>query len=181
MTDIAQIPLIRIDGTDDKLANHRGNVLLVVNVASGCGLTRQYEGLERLYEDYKEKGFEVLGFPANDFGAQEPGTDEEIATFCSASYGVSFPMFSKADVTGSGKQPLYAALTQARPAKEGPAEEFRDLLRSHGRTPTEDPEVLWNFEKFLIGRDGDVANRFAPNTEPHDQSLVRAIEAELAK
>ena len=181
MTDIAEIPLIRIDGSADKLSNHQGNVLLVVNVASKCGLTRQYEGLEKLYREYKDKGFEILGFPANDFGAQEPGTNEEILSFCSANYGVSFPMFSKAGVTGPNKQPLYAALTEARPEKQGPAEEFRELLRSHGRTPTEDPEVLWNFEKFLIGRDGQVAQRFAPNSEPGDPGLVGAIEAELAK
>src|ERR1700752_819291 len=115
MADISAIPLTRIDGSSDSLANHKGNVLLVVNVASKCGLTPQYEGLEKLYKQYKDKGFEVLGFPANDFGAQEPGSNEEIAEFCSANYGVSFPMFSKADVTGAGKQPLYAALTEAKP------------------------------------------------------------------
>jgi len=180
-TDIAEIPLNRIDGSADKLANHAGNVLLVVNVASKCGLTPQYEGLEALYRQYKDKGFEVLGFPANDFGAQEPGTDEEIVAFCSANYGVSFPMFTKADVTGAGKQPLYAALTAARPEKQGPAAEFRERLKGYGMTPTEDPEVLWNFEKFLIGRDGKVAERFAPGTEPNDPALVGAIEAELAK
>ena len=180
-TDLAEIPLNRIDGSADKLANHAGNVLLVVNVASKCGLTPQYEGLEALYRQYKDKGFEVLGFPANDFGAQEPGTDEEIVAFCSANYGVSFPMFTKADVTGAGKQPLYAALTAARPEKQGPAAEFRERLKGYGMTPTEDPEVLWNFEKFLIGRDGKVAERFAPGTEPNDPALVGAIEAELAK
>jgi glutathione peroxidase len=181
MADIADIPLTRIDGSDDKLANHKGNVLLVVNVASKCGLTPQYEGLEKLYNEYKDKGFEVLGFPANDFGAQEPGTNEEIVAFCSANYGVSFPMFSKADVTGADKQPLYVALTDAQPTKVGPAEEFRERLRGYGRTPTEDPEVLWNFEKFLIGRDGKVAGRFAPGTEPGDPELVGSIESELAK
>jgi glutathione peroxidase len=180
-TDIAQIPLNRIDGSADKLANHADNVLLVVNVASKCGLTPQYEGLEALYKTYKDRGFEVLGFPANDFGAQEPGSNEEIVAFCSANYGVSFPMFSKADVTGAGKQPLYAALTEAKPDKQGPAAEFRERLKGYGMTPTEDPEVLWNFEKFLIGRDGKVAARFAPGTEPNDPALTGAIEAELAK
>jgi len=180
-TDLAEIPLNRIDGSADKLANHAGNVLLVVNVASKCGLTPQYEGLEALYKQYKDKGFEVLGFPANDFGAQEPGTHEEIVEFCSVNYGVSFPLFSKADVTGAGKQPLYAALTAAKPEKQGPAAEFRERLKGYGMTPTEDPEVLWNFEKFLIGRDGEVAGRFAPGTEPGDPALVSAIEAELAK
>jgi glutathione peroxidase len=181
MADIAAIPLTRIDGSADKLANHQGNVLLVVNVASKCGLTPQYEGLEKLYNEYKDKGFEVLGFPANDFGAQEPGSDEEIVEFCSANYGVSFPMFSKADVTGAGKQPLYAALTEAKPTKEGDAAGWRERLRGYGMTPTEDPEVLWNFEKFLIGRDGQVAARFSPAITPDDPSLVSAIEKELAK
>jgi glutathione peroxidase len=180
-TDIAAIPLTRIDGGSDSLANHKGNVLLVVNVASKCGLTPQYEGLEALYKQYKDKGLEVLGFPANDFGAQEPGSNEEIVAFCSANYGVSFPMFTKADVTGEGKQPLYAALTAAKPQKQGPAAEFRERLKGYGMTPTEDPEVLWNFEKFLIAKDGTVAERFAPGTEPNDPALVGAIEAELAK
>jgi glutathione peroxidase len=180
-TDIADIPLTRIDGGADTLAHHKGNVLLVVNVASQCGLTPQYEGLEALYKQYKDKGFEVLGFPANDFGAQEPGSNEEIVAFCSANYGVSFPMFAKADVTGAGKQPLYAALTEARPQKQGPAAEFRERLKGYGMTPNEDPEVLWNFEKFLIAKDGTVAERFAPGTEPNDPALVGAIEAELAK
>ena len=179
--DLASIPLTRIDGSADSLANHKGNVLLVVNVASKCGLTPQYEGLEELQKTYKDKGFSVLGFPANDFGAQEPGTHEEIVEFCSANYGVSFPLFAKADVTGEGKQPLYKALTEAMPEKQGPAAEFRDRLKGYGMTPTEDPEVLWNFEKFVIGKDGAVAARFAPGTEPNDPALVGTIEAELAK
>lgn len=181
MTDIAAIPLTRIDGGSDSLANHKGKVLLVVNVASQCGLTPQYEGLEKLYNEKKGEGFEVLGFPANDFGAQEPGSHEEIAEFCKANYGVSFPLYSKADVTGPGKQPLYAALTEAIPDKQGDAAGWRELLRGHGMTPTEDPEVLWNFEKFLIGKDGKVAARFSPAVTPDDPELVGAIEAELAK
>ncbi len=180
--DLAQIPLTRIDGAADRLANHAGKVLLVVNVASKCGLTPQYEGLEKLYRQYREQGFEVLGFPANDFGAQEPGENAEIAEFCSLNYGVSFPMFAKADVTGAAKQPLYAALTEAFPQKQGgEAEAFREKLRGYGRTPTEDPEVLWNFEKFLVGRDGSVAARFAPGVTPEDPALVGAIEAALAR
>ena len=156
-------------------------MLLVVNVASKCGLTPQYEGLEARYRQYKDQGFEVLGFPANDFGAQEPGTHEEIAEFCSLNYGVSFPLFSKADVTGEDKQPLYAALVRAKPEKQGPAAEFREKLKGYGMTLTEDPEVLWNFEKFLIGKDGKVVARFAPGVAPGDPALVSAIEAELAK
>ncbi len=181
MTELTAIPLTRIDGSSDSLASHAGKVLLVVNVASKCGLTPQYAGLEKLYEKKKGAGFEVLGFPANDFGAQEPGSHEEIVEFCKANYGVSFPLFAKADVTGPAKQPLYAALTEAMPEKQGPAGEFRERLKGYGMTPTQDPEVLWNFEKFLIGKDGQVAARFAPNTEPTDPELVSAIEAELAK
>lgn len=181
MTDIAAIPLTRIDGSADTLANHEGKVLLVVNVASKCGLTPQYEGLEKLYEDYKAKGFEVLGFPANDFGAQEPGTNEEIVEFCQLNYGVSFPLFTKADVTGEAKQPLYAALTQAIPTKQGDVDGMKERFKGYGMTPNDDPEVLWNFEKFLIARDGSVVGRFAPGTAPQDGLLVDAIEAELAK
>lgn len=178
---IADIPLQRIDGAADKLADHAGNVLLVVNVASRCGLTPQYEGLEALFARYKDQGFEVLGFPANDFGAQEPGTHEEIVEFCKLNYGVSFPLFAKADVTGEGKQPLYAALIEAEPMKQGDAEGFREKLRGHGMAPTLDPEVLWNFEKFVIGKSGEVVARFAPGVTPDDPALVATIEAELAK
>ena len=181
MTDLASIPLRRIDGTPDSLGDHAGKVLLVVNVASQCGLTPQYEGLEKLYQGRRDRGFEVLGFPANDFGNQEPGTPEEIVAFCSANYGVSFPMFAKADVTGEEKQPLYAALTAAMPEKQGDAQAFRDRLKGYGMTPTEDPDVLWNFEKFVIGRDGRVAARFAPATTPDDPALLAAIDAELEK
>jgi glutathione peroxidase len=180
MSDLAQIPLKRLDGSPDRLADHSGKVLLVVNVASKCGLTPQYEGLEQLYRKYKDQGFEVLGFPANDFGAQEPGTNEEIAEFCSANYGVSFPLFSKADVTGPGKQPLYAELTKAVPTKQGDVEGMKERFRGYGMTPTDDPEVLWNFEKFLIARDGSVVGRFAPAMTPDDPELVQAIERELA-
>lgn len=180
-TDLAAIPLTRIDGSPDTLGNHAGKVLLVVNVASRCGLTPQYEGLEALYKAKAASGFEVLGFPANDFDAQEPGSHEEIAEFCKLNYGVSFPLFAKADVTGPAKQPLYAALTEAAPIKQGPAAEMRERLKGFGMTPTEDPEVLWNFEKFLIGRDGTVAARFAPGITPDDAALVAAIDAELVK
>lgn len=181
MADISAIPLTRIDGTADSLAQHKGKVLLVVNVASKCGLTPQYEGLEKLYQAKKEQGLEVLGFPANDFGAQEPGTAEEIQEFCKLNYGVSFPLFAKADVSGANKQPLYAELTQAAPTKQGDVEGMKERFKGYGMTPNEDPEVLWNFEKFLIAKDGTVAGRFAPATTPDDPILVQAIEAELAK
>lgn len=180
MGDLAGISLKRLDGSPDSLADHQGKVLLVVNVASKCGLTPQYEGLEKLYQTYKDRGFEVLGFPANDFGAQEPGTNEEIAEFCSANYGVSFPMFSKADVTGPGKQPLYGALIQAVPTKQGDVEGMKERFKGYGMTPNDDPEVLWNFEKFLISRQGEVVGRFAPAMTPDDPELVSAIERELS-
>ena len=181
MADLAAIPLTRINGEPDSLAEHKGKVLLLVNVASKCGLTPQYEGLEKLYKTYKDEGFEVLGFPANDFGAQEPGTHEEIVEFCQLNYGVSFPLFAKADVTGPGKQPLYAALTEAVPTKTGDVETMKERFKGYGMTPNDDPEVLWNFEKFLIGKDGSVVGRFAPAMTPDDPALVAAIEAELAK
>ena len=178
-TPLPDIALTRGDGSADSLAAHRGNVLLVVNTASKCGLTPQYEGLEALQAKYDTRGFEVLGFPANDFGAQEPGTDAEIQEFCQVNYKVSFPLFRKDTVVGPDKQPLYAALTQAAPEKQGDAAAWRKLLSDHGMTPNQDPEVLWNFEKFLINRDGSVAGRFSPNVGPDDAALVGAIEAAL--
>jgi glutathione peroxidase len=177
---LQSIPLTTIRGGETTLGDYAGKVLLVVNTASKCGLTPQYEGLEALYRKYRDQGLVVLGFPANDFGGQEPGADEEIEAFCTTSYAVDFPMFSKIRVTGEDKHPLYAALTAAVPAPEGETEGFRDRLRGHGMTPTQAPEVLWNFEKFLVGRDGRVAARFGPATPPDDPALVAAIEAALA-
>jgi glutathione peroxidase len=176
---LQQIPLQTIDGADATLGDRQGDVLLVVNVASKCGLTPQYAALEAVHERFRDKGFAVLGFPANDFGAQEPGTNEEISEFCSTTYGVQFPMFSKIVVTGQGKHPLYAELTSAVPEAEGDKAGFRDNLRGYGMTPTEDPEVLWNFEKFLISRDGEVVARFAPTVTPDDERVTSAIEREL--
>jgi glutathione peroxidase len=181
MTDIQQIPLKTIKGADTSLADYAGKVVLAVNVASKCGLTPQYEGLEQLYAAYKDKGLVVAGFPANDFGAQEPGSNDEIATFCTTNFGVDFPMFEKIVVTGPDKHPLYAALTSAMPDAQGEGNAFREKLKGYGMTPNPVPEVLWNFEKFLIAKDGSVAARFAPTTAPDDTALVAAIEAELAK
>lgn len=180
-TAIQEIPLKTINGGDSSLGAYAGKVLLVVNVASKCGLTPQYEGLEKLYETYKDRELVVLGFPANDFGAQEPGTDAEIADFCTTSFSVAFPMFSKISVVGDDKHPLYRELTSAAPRAEGDPEAFREKLRGYGMTPNPEPEILWNFEKFLVGRDGKVAKRFAPTTAPDDPTIVAAIEAELAK
>ena len=181
MTAVQEIPVSTITGEQTTLAEHDGKVLLVVNVASKCGLTPQYEGLQALYEATRERGFEVLGFPANDFAGQEPGTEAEIAEFCSTSYGVSFPMYAKVSVVGDDQHPLYQALTAAAPRAEGDPDAMREGLRGHGMTPNEDPDVLWNFEKFIVGRDGTVARRFAPATPPDDPALVAAIEAELEK
>ncbi len=182
MSDVHQIPVTTIDGQPATLGDHAGKVLLVVNVASKCGLTPQYTALEQLYEDKRGEGFEVLGFPANNFGAQEPGTDEEIAEFCSTTYDVQFPMFSKISVVGDDQHPLYRELTSTVPRAEGgDSDAFRERLRSFGMTPNEDPDILWNFEKFLVAKDGTVVRRFAPSTTPDDPAVVGAIEEELAK
>ena len=178
-TALKDIPLKTIDGQEDSLGRHEGKVLLVVNTASKCGLTPQYEGLEALYRKYRARGFEVLGFPANDFAGQEPGSDDEIKSFCTTNFSVDFPMYSKVVATGEGKHPLYRALTEAAPTATGNGGAFRERLRGYGMTPTDEPEVLWNFEKFLIGRDGEVGARFAPDTAPDDDALVGAIEREL--
>lgn len=181
MTAIQDIALKTIKGDDARLADYAGKVVLAVNVASKCGLTPQYEGLEKLYSDFKDRGLVVAGFPANDFGAQEPGTNEEIASFCTTNFGVDFPMFEKIVVTGPDKHPLYAALTAAAPVAQGDGDAFRDRLRGYGMTPTQEPEILWNFEKFLIGKDGSVVARFSPDTAPDDPRLIAAIEGELTR
>ncbi|MES2530106.1 MAG: glutathione peroxidase [Pseudomonadota bacterium] len=180
MSTLYDIPLQRIDGTGASLADYRGEVLLVVNVASKCGLTPQYEGLEKLYQAKHAQGLEVLGFPANNFKGQEPGTDSEISQFCSLNYNVDFPLFSKISVTGDDKHPLYAALTEAQPAAIGDGP-FRERLKGYGVEGGEPADVLWNFEKFLIGRNGDVVARFAPDVTADDPRLLQAVEAELAK
>jgi glutathione peroxidase len=154
-------------------------VVLVVNVASKCGLTPQYAAREKLYEDYADRGFVVADFPSNDFAGQEPGTNEEIAQFCTDKFGVTFPLFQKITVVGPDKHPLYAALTSAKPEATGDKNAFRENLKKHGLTPTADPEVLWNFEKFLVGRNGEVLARFAPHLKPDDPAIISAIENAL--
>lgn len=179
---IYDIPVNRIDGQAATLADYKGHVLLVVNVASECGLTPQYDGLEKLYERFSDKGLVVLGFPANEFGAQEPGTNEQIQDFCRTQFGVKFPMFEKIVVKGEGQHPLYQALTQAQPEPQGKAgNPMYDRLAEKGMGPKAPGDVLWNFEKFLVGRDGRVVARFAPHLNPDDPAVVQAIEAELAK
>src|SRR5688500_2887473 len=154
MSSLHDIPLKTLDGQDTSLGELKGKAVLVVNVASKCGLTPQYEGLERLHERYAGRGFSVLGFPCNQFGGQEPGSSEEIAEFCSTTYGVTFPMFAKGDVNGPDRQPLYTELTAAADA-EGAA-----------------GDVQWNFEKFLISPDGEVAARFRPQTAPESDEVI---------
>ena len=184
MPTLTEIPITTIAGAPSSLADYSGQVLLVVNVASKCGLTPQYTALEALYQKFKPQGFTVLGFPANDFAGQEPGTNEEIAKFCSIDYPVTFPLFSKIAVTGPAKHPLYAALIAAKPEhvvygtwREG----LTDYAAKNGFPPPNPlPELLWNFEKFLIGRDGTVLARFAPDTPPDAPSITDAIEAALA-
>lgn len=179
-SSLYEIPLRRIDGTPTTLAAFQGKVLLVVNVASKCGLTPQYEGLEKLYETYRDRGFEVLGFPANEFGAQEPGTNEEIQAFCTTNYGVQFPMFEKIVVKGEGIHPLYQALIEAQPHAENFGDDaFEKALEGHGIRRENPTDIMWNFEKFLIARDGRVIGRFVPGIAPDHPRLVAAIEAAL--
>ena len=159
MTDITAISVTAADGSQTDLAAHKGKVLLVVNVASKCGFTPQYEGLEALHRRYANKGFEVLGFPCNQFGAQEPGNAEEIASFCSLTYDVTFPLLGKIDVNGPNAAPIYQHLKQEAPG----------VLGSEA--------IKWNFTKFLIDRSGKVVKRYAPQTKPAD--IARDIEALL--
>ena len=156
------IPLHTLSGADTTLADYKGKAVLVVNVASKCGLTPQYEGLENLQKRYASRGFTVLGAPCNQFGGQEPGTAEEIETFCSTTYGVTFPMLDKLEVNGENQHPLYAELTTT-PDADGAA-----------------GDVQWNFEKFLITPEGTVAARFRPQTLPESDEVINAIETQLA-
>ena len=179
MPALQSIPIETMTEGTTTLGAYDGEVLLVVNVASKCGLTPQYEGLESLHERYNDRGFQVLGFPANDFKEQEPGSDAEILEFCQSTYGVQFPVFSKISVTGEAKHPLYQELTGTIGRASGDPDAHRERLRSFDIEANEDPEILWNFEKFLIGRDGTVVARFAPNMVPEDPELVAAIESAL--
>ncbi len=181
MTDIQNIPLTTITGATTSLGEFAGDVLLVVNVASKCGLTAQYESLEAIHSQHRQRGFQVLGFPANNFREQEPGSNDEIAEFCKATYAIDFPMFAKISVAGDDQHPLYQQLTSVVPRAEGDPDAQRERLRGFGIETNSDPDVLWNFEKFLIARDGSVARRFAPTMTPDDPTILAAIEDELAK
>jgi glutathione peroxidase len=152
-----------LNGTPTPLAGFKGKVVLVVNVASQCGYTPQYEGLQALYTKYKDQGFVIAGFPANNFGGQEPGTNEEIGAFCRSKYGVTFPMFSKISVKGGDKAPFYQFLTDK------------------SANPKTGGEIQWNFTKFLVNRDGKVIQRFEPEVEPQSKELVSAVESTLKK
>jgi len=153
--------VVTLDGKPASLKDYMGSVALVVNTASKCGFTPQYSGLEKIYEQYRDRGFVVLGFPCNQFGKQEPGSESDIGAFCSKNYGVSFPMFAKIDVNGPHAHPLYQFVTKAAPGVLGST------------------RIKWNFTKFLIDRNGKVRMRYAPTTKPED--LTQAIEVELGK
>jgi glutathione peroxidase len=157
---IDKIAVKDIDQKETTIGAYQGNVLLIVNVASKCGFTPQYTGLEAVYEKYKEKGLVVLGFPCNQFGAQEPGTNEEIKKFCSTKYNVTFPLFDKIEVNGANRAPLYAALA--------------------GKDSPFPGDIKWNFTKFLVGRDGKIINRFESKVKPESPEVIAAIEAALA-
>lgn len=172
------IPLQRLDGTPSSLADYQGKVLLIVNVASRCGLTPQYAGLEKLQQQYQAQGLQVLGFPCNDFLEQEPGSAEEIQTFCSTTYGVSFPLFAKLRINSEPRHPLYAALIAARPQATGGGG-LRERLAQKNLLPANESDLTWNFEKFLLSREGQVLARFAPDVAPDDALLIAAIEAAL--
>lgn len=163
MTNIYSFTLKNIDGQDVSLATYTGKVLLVINVASKCGFTKQYAGLEALYKKYADKGLVVVGFPANNFLGQEPGSESEIKQFCTLNYGVTFPLFAKISVKGDDQHPLYKYLT----SKETDPEFAGD--------------ITWNFNKFLIGKDGKILNRFGSKTPPENPELVKAVEEALAR
>jgi len=180
--DILNTTVMTIDGENTTLEQYQGDVLLIVNVASKCGLTPQYEGLENIHKAWAKDGFKVLGFPCNQFLGQEPGSDEEIKTFCSTTWGVTFPMFSKIDVNGEYRHPLYQQLIAAAPTAVAPESSgFYERLASKDRAPLYPDDILWNFEKFLIGRDGQVVQRFSPDMQPEDPILMEAIKLALAK
>ena len=180
MPTLFEIPVNTIAGEPTTLAPYKGHVLLIVNTASKCGLTPQYEGLESLYNIYKDRGLDILGFPANDFAGQEPGSNQEIQKFCTTTFNVTFPLFEKVVATGPEKSPIYEALTSAQPVARLADPEFKNKLRGYGLTVNEEPELTWNFEKFLVNRKGGVVARFAPDTVPNDPALIEAIEQELS-
>jgi glutathione peroxidase len=175
LESIYAMPVQRIDGTSASLSDYAGRVLLIVNVASKCGLTPQYEGLEKLYADYRDRGLVVLGFPANNFMGQEPGTNAEIASFCQTTFGVDFPMFAKISVAGDDQAPLYRLLTESGVPRQLPTNARKNAVDKQN-----EKAVRWNFEKFLVNRSGKVVGRFDPEMIPTDPILIAAIDRELA-
>ena len=163
VNSLYEIEVNGIAGEPVKMEQYKGKVLLIVNTASKCGFTGQYDGLQKLYETYQDKGFVILGFPSNDFMGQEPGTNDEIQSFCKLNYGVTFPLFEKIDVKGKGQHPLYAYLTSKK------------------TNPEFSGKISWNFNKFLISSDGEIVNRFGSRAKPDDPNLIGAIEKELGK
>jgi glutathione peroxidase len=177
---LLDISVRRIDGRKTSLAEFKGKVLLIVNVASKCGLTPQYEGLEKVYVKYRDHGLVVVGFPANQFAGQEPGANAEIQEFCHSTYGVDFPMFEKIIVKGEGQHPLYKFLTKALPRTHKKVNsKLEQILKELGLLSDRPSDIMWNFEKFLIGRNGQIVARFAPDIEPSDPILLEVIEREL--
>jgi glutathione peroxidase len=182
MSKIFQFKINKIDGKETSLEEFKGKVMLLVNVASKCGLTPQYEGLEKLYKQFKNQGLEVLGFPANEFLGQEPGTNSEIQEFCTMNYGVGFQMFEKIVVKGEGQHPLYTYLTETKP--EATTKEGGNLLarlKEKGLLTGKPHDIKWNFEKFLINRHGEIVGRFSPDMDPLDSVIVKSVEIELAQ
>lgn len=180
MSNIYDFSVTSINGTPTKLKDFSGKALLIVNVASKCGLTPQYEGLENLYKQYQDQGLVVLGFPANEFLAQEPGTNTEIQEFCRTNFGVQFPLFEKIVVKGDGQHPLYKYLTTTKPeATMKPNGTLIERLNSKGLITGQPNDIKWNFEKFLINKKGEVVGRFSPELDPQDPIIVKAIEKEL--
>jgi glutathione peroxidase len=179
--ELYEIPVKKIDGTQTDLSEYKNKVLLIVNVASKCGLTGQYTGLESFYENYRERGVEVLGFPANNFMGQEPGTNDEIKDFCQGNYKVEFPLYSKISVKGEDQHPLYKYLTEAKSETDVNSGELEANLKGYGHNRSTPAEVLWNFEKFLVAKDGTVVGRFAPDTTVENTELIAKVEQELAK
>jgi glutathione peroxidase len=179
--ELYEIPVKTIDGNDTNLGEYKDKVLLVVNVASKCGLTPQYEGLQNLYDAHHAEGLEVLGFPANNFMGQEPGTEEEIREFCDTNYNVKFPLFSKISVKGNDQHQLYHYLTETKPDTDVNDGGLEEKLKGFGSVRSAPNEVLWNFEKFLIGKNGEIAARFAPDVTAEDPRLLAKVQEELGK
>ncbi len=180
MADLLDITFENIQGETKTLKDYDAKAFLIVNVASKCGLTPQYEGLEQIYREFKDQGLLVLGFPANEFLAQEPGSNEEIQSFCQTQYDVTFPVLKKIIVKGDGQHPLYSKLTETKTqAVTDPASKFLDMLKEKGLLSGEAHDIKWNFEKFLVGSNGTIINRYSPDLKPNDELILNDIKANL--